>query len=79
MDSLELDSLEDNTLNNNNENDLKNTNIDNHKLCPSKSNGFHCYNKILSHDKNEFCALTLLDLSNSDLNSIPIEVNELKK
>lgn len=82
MISLELNSLEDNTLNNNNQNNNnnhKNWRTDDFKYCSSKAYGFHCINKLLSNDKQDFCALTLLDLSNSELNSIPIEVNELKK
>lgn len=71
----ESDSIEDNTINNND----KNFKTSEFKLCPSKTNGLHCISKTICKDRNEFCALTLLDLSQSQLNSIPIEINNLKK
>ena len=71
----ESDTIDDNTINNND----KNFKTSEFKLCPSKTNGFHCVSKTICKDRNEFCALTLLDLSHSELNSIPIEINDLKK
>jgi len=75
---IELDSLEDNTLNNENRLNDDNGNGDDNKYCYLKSNGYHCNNNVIPF-KTDYCALTSLDLSKSELSSIPIEINDLKK
>jgi hypothetical protein len=72
MREMELNSLEDNTLNN------ENNNCDDNNYCFLKSNGYHCNGKVISY-KTDYCALTSLDFSKSQLSSIPVEINDLKK